>query len=199
MEAMESSVSFGVCRGREPEGPEGCSVGDPSSALRPEPGPGDGPGSDESRDASGAAAEPADAVHGPARSEVGQEQAAEMAERLAAVEASAEELRRMVDESERARCVDRELLVAGVVELDAARECVEAQVRDGATVLEAVSRVRERKPLFFAARGRAGVRATGIPAADREGDDTIDAIAEAASQTGDRGLLLRYLRLRRGG
>lgn len=137
------------------------------------------------------------------RVEAAEGRSAVMADRLAAVEAAAEDLRRIVGESERARQVDRELLIAGVVDLDAARELVDAQVREGATVLEAVSRVRERKPLLFAGGGRGGagggIRATSLPAAERHGPGRLGDVAEAARETGDRRLLLRYLRMRRGG
>lgn len=132
------------------------------------------------------------------RAERAEVRVAELGDRLGAVEAAAEDLRRMVGESERARQVDRELLIAGVVELEAARELVEAQVSEGSTVLEAVSRVRERKPLLFAGRVGGGVRATTLPALDGGPDGSLADVAEVARATGDRRLLLRYLRMRRG-
>lgn len=149
-------------------------------------------------DAPGALSEPADEHGWEARAGAAEERAAAMADRLAAVESAADDLRRMVGESERARQVDRELLVAGVVDLDAARELVEERVADGATVVEAVSRVRERRPLLFASRGRGGVRATSLPSGDGAGGGSLVDVAEAARETGDRRLLLRYLRMRRG-
>jgi len=144
-------------------------------------------------------AEGAEGADWRGRAESAEVRVAELGDRLGAVEAAAEDLRRMVSESERARQVDRELLIAGVVELEAARELVDAQVAEGATVLEAVSRVRERKPLLFAGRGGGGgVRATTLPAVEGGGDGSIVHVAEAARETGDRRLLLRYLRMRRG-
>jgi len=101
----------------------------------------------------------------------------------------------MVAQSEQARRVDRELLIAGVVDLDGARSLVDEQIAQGATVLEAVSRVRERRPLLFAPRARAP-RATVMPFTGASA--SVNDLAAAARQTGDRRLLLRYLRVRRG-
>ncbi len=134
------------------------------------------------------------------RAKVAEERVAELGDRLGAVEAAAEDLRRIVGESERARQVDRELLIAGVVDLDGARGVVEEQIAAGATVLEAVSRVKERRPLLFVTRAR-GIRATGVPAVEGGrglGARSVEDVAKAARETGDRRLLLRYLRMRRG-
>ena len=169
----------------------------------------------EETDAPGAPAEPADAQEeeqadagvqnatGPdwrARAEAAEERVAALGDRLGAVEAAAEDLRRIVSESEHARQVDRELLIAGVVDLEGARLLVEEQVAAGVSVLEAVERVKERRPLLFAvrARGGVGVRATAMPAVEREGSRPVAEVALAAQETGDRRLLLRYLRMRRG-
>jgi hypothetical protein len=120
-----------------------------------------------------------------------------LGDRLGAVEAAAEDLRRMVGEGERARRVDRELLIAGVVDLDGARALVDEHMAGGETVLEAVSRVRERRPLLFVTRAR-GVRATVLPVVEARGERSSDEVGAAARETGDRRLLLRYLRMRRG-
>ncbi|MFG0260541.1 MAG: hypothetical protein ACF8LK_09345 [Phycisphaerales bacterium JB041] len=195
---MESMESAGIGAQRE-TGWEYVGVLDESGAggagpgAEPAPGDADGQAGD---DAPGAPPEPADEHALRERAAAAEQRALAMADRLAAVEAAAEDLRRMVGEGERARQIDRELLVAGVVDLDAARALVEAQTGDGATVLEAVSRVRERRPLLFAARG-GGVRATSLPAGER-GGGTLGEVAAAARETGDRRLLLRYLRMRRG-
>lgn len=210
MEAMESAAVAGVqsetgwddaevldrvapenatpAAGPVPAGSDDPETPDPETHGPDTPGPGDEPG---------APPEPADDAEWRQRAAAAEQQTLAMADRLAAVEAAAEDLRRMVGEGERARQIDRELLVAGVADLDTARTLVEAQITDGATVLEAVSRVRERKPLLFAPRGRS-VRATTVPAGDRANGGTIGDIAEAARETGDRRILLRYLRMRRG-
>lgn len=152
----------------------------------------------EDGDAPGAAAEPADdAGDWRERAESAESRVAELGDRLGAVEAAAEDLRRIVGQSEKARQIDRELLIAAVVDLDGARALVEEQVAQGATVLEAVSRVKERRPLMFASRVR-GVRATAVPAGSEVASRAVHEVAAAARETGDRRLLLRYLRMRRG-
>ena len=206
MESMKSSAAVGVRSESEWEDAEvldEATAGSATPAAEPTPGGPDTPdthGSDTNgpTDEPGASPEPADEAEWRERAAAAEQQALAMADRLAAVEAAAEDLRRMVGEGERARQIDRELLIAGVVDLDAARTLVEAHASEGATVLEAVSRVRERRPLLFAARGRGGVRATSLPVTEREGDGTLGEVAEAARETGDRRLLLRYLRMRRG-
>lgn len=214
MEAMESTAAAGVQRetgwddaevldrvapenttpaaGPVPAGSDDPETPDPESHEPATHGPGDQPG-----DQPGAPPEPADDAEWHQRAAAAEQQTLAMADRLTAVEAAAEDLRRMLGEGERARQIDRELLVAGVADLDAARTLVEAQITDGATVLEAVSRVRERRPLLFASRGRS-VRATTVPAGDRANGGTMGDVAEAARETGDRRILLRYLRMRRG-
>ena len=206
MEAMETSAAVGV---RSEAGWDNAEVLDEAAtssataAAEPAPSGPDEPETHEPEthgtdDEPGALPEPADESEWRERAAAAELQALAMADRLAAVEAAAEDLRRMVGDGERARRVDRELLVAGVVDLDAARALVEAHTNDGATVLEAVSRVRERRPLLFSARGRGGVRATSLPAGERESGGTLGEVAEAARETGDRRILLRYLRMRRG-
>lgn len=119
----------------------------------------------------------------------------DLAERLAAAESAADELRAALADAERARRVDRELLIAGVVDLEGARAQVEARLTTGESVPEAVRRVRERSPLLFAGRGR-GPNPAALPASDTPGEPLAEAAAEAM-HTGDRRVLLRYLRLRR--
>ncbi|MFG0241988.1 MAG: hypothetical protein ACF8R9_04295 [Phycisphaerales bacterium JB054] len=201
MESMKSSAAVGVRSESEWEDAEvldEATAGSATPAAASAPGKPDEPDTHGPTDEPGASPEPADEAEWRERAAAAEQQALAMADRLAAVEAAAEDLRRMVGEGERARQIDRELLIAGVVDLDAARTLVEAHASDGATVLEAVSRVRERRPLLFAARGRSGVRATSLPVTEREGDGTLGEVAEAARETGDRRLLLRYLRMRRG-
>lgn len=216
MDAMETAavgeermrVEAGEMTNRSDEGErEGGGEGTLTPALS------QGEREQEEADAPGAPAEPADAVEDGepeaameahtvgadwrGRAEVAEERVAELGDRLGAVEAAADDLRRIVGESERARQVDRELLIAGVVDLDGARSLVDEQVATGATVLEAVSRVKERRPLLFVARAR-GIRATVMPAVEGGGVRSVDEVAIAARETGDRRLLLRYLRMRRG-
>jgi hypothetical protein len=152
------------------------------------------PGGPNAPDAPGAAPEPADDAWRQ-RAEAAETSVAALGDRLQAVESAASDLRRMLGQSEQSRQIDRELLIAGVVDLDGARRLVDERLAEGATVLEAVARVRERRPLMFAPRVR-GVRATAMPAGPAH--SAVDEAANDARETGDRRLVLRYLRVRRG-
>ncbi|MCC7387779.1 MAG: hypothetical protein IT431_03325 [Phycisphaerales bacterium] len=152
------------------------------------------PGGPGAPDAPGAAPEPADDAWRE-RAEAAETNVAAMGDRLQAVESAASDLRRMLGQSEQSRQIDRELLIAGVVDLDGARRLVDERLAGGATVLEAVARVRERRPLLFAPRVR-GVRATAMPAGPAP--SAVDEAANDARESGDRRLVLRYLRARRG-
>lgn len=146
-----------------------------------------------------------DAIHDwQARAENAQALAVELGDRLGAVEAAAADLQRMVKEAEQARAIERELLMAGVVDLQAAQGEVASLVEGGAAVMEAVMRVKEHQPRLFARRGVGGglgrLYATGIGMAEtgREvGDGSVASAAKVARESGDRRALLAYLQLRR--
>ncbi|MDX2148400.1 MAG: hypothetical protein SFZ23_12840 [Planctomycetota bacterium] len=99
------------------------------------------------------------------------------------------------------RQLERELSSAGAVDLDAARLLVEAQLDTGGATVDAralVAALRDRKPhLFGATQSR---RASAMaPAARVQGSpiEMLDDLAAEARASGDRSLLLRYLRARR--
>ncbi len=130
--------------------------------------------------------------------------AVELGDRLGAVEAAAADLQRMVREAEQTRAIERELLMAGVVDLQAASGEVASLVKGGAAVMEAVMRVKERQPRLFARRGVGGgigrLYATGIGMAETGrgvGDGSVASAARVARESGDRRALLAYLQLRR--
>ena len=126
----------------------------------------------------------------------GAEGASESLEGLAARLAEAE--RRATDalaELQRVRLereIDRELLRAGAADVEAARNALGDIAPDG--VAAAVADLRRSKPALFARRE--GVRASAASVA-RHGAGSIEELAAAARATGDRRLLLRYLRRRR--
>ena len=203
MEAMETSGAEGVRVGDEMEEVK---VQREEAERKSDP---DAPGQGDE----GVVAEPAD-EDWQARAVRAETQVAELGDRLGAVEAAAVDLQRMVKEAEQSRSIERELLVAGVVDLEDARGLVEAHVADGAGVMESVMRVKERKPLLFAQGGVRGgggmggrhgfgggeVRATlvGMREEGKErGDESIASAAKVARQSGDRRMLLRYLQMRR--
>ena len=206
MEAMETSGAEGVRVGDEME--EATVQREEAKEIEEaeRKSDSDAPGQGDE----GVVAEPAD-EDWQARAVRAETQVAELGDRLGAVEAAAVDLQRMVKEAEQSRSIERELLVAGVVDLEDARGLVEAHVADGAGVMESVMRVKERKPLLFA-QGGGGVggggrvfgggkvRATlvGMREEGREpGDESIASAAEVARQSGDRRMLLRYLQMRR--
>jgi hypothetical protein len=138
----------------------------------------------------------ADAVPHPSADPYSAEAAARLADRLASVEAAAADLRRMLEQSERDRAIDRELLARGVIDLDSARTLVEERLATGETTAEAVARLRERRPALFTTRPRT-LRATTPAASAGAPDASLSEVAHAARESGDRRLLLDYLRLRR--
>ncbi|MBK7405879.1 MAG: hypothetical protein IPJ41_14980 [Phycisphaerales bacterium] len=159
--------------------------------MPPEPNPLD-PGINP--DAPSSPPEPADS-HDPATAaRAAETHQAELADRLASVEALATDLRQMLEQAEHSRAIDRELLAGGVIDLDTARAAIEERVASGATITQSVAQLRERRPQLFAPRGRP-IRATTIAAAPAH--PILDDVAAAARETGDRRLLLDYLRLRR--
>ncbi|MEN0019378.1 MAG: hypothetical protein AAF747_00685 [Planctomycetota bacterium] len=114
----------------------------------------------------------------------------ELRTRLDAAGQAADDLRRSLDESKRARAIDLALARAGATDVAAARELIGS---DDSDVLAAVEQLRERRPGLFARAP--GLRVTG----GQMPRSSTKRAAHAARETGDRRLLLRYLRLRRGG
>ncbi len=107
-----------------------------------------------------------------------------------------------ITKAEQAREIDVALLRAGVVDLETARLVIEQELRSSAEggIGQAIERVRERKRFLFmpAATGLSSV-ATAMSPALRPSDSTLVEAAKRASQAGDRGSLLDYLRLKRKG
>jgi hypothetical protein len=126
-----------------------------------------------------------------------EERLRELEEKLAAVSRELEESRAALDASERRRQIERELVRADALDLETAVMLTEAAVSgmDEPDVASAVSELRRRKPFLFRAAG-AGVSAMG--AGPRGGMEVLDGAASAARASGERGALLRYLRLKRG-
>ncbi len=146
-------------------------------------------------DAPGAAPEPADEQSGwRTRADEAEVRLAEVAARLADAEAAANDLKSALTASARAGLIDVELVRAGAHDLAAARALVDPNADEP---VEAVRRVVASNPRLFARRGVRGL-ATGLaPAHNAASPRTREAIADAARQSGDKRLLLRYLRARR--
>lgn len=107
-----------------------------------------------------------------------------------------------ITKTEQAREIDVALLRAGVIDLETARLVIEHELGLSAEggVGQAVEQVRERKRfLFTPATGGTPSVASAMSPAMRASDSTLVDAAKRASQSGDRGSLLDYLRLKRKG
>ncbi|HYE03208.1 MAG TPA: hypothetical protein VD963_08225 [Phycisphaerales bacterium] len=133
------------------------------------------------------------------RAEAAAAQVAELSRRLARLEEDLAKARAALAESEQRRKVAQLLIEAGTTDMDAAAALIEKEIAGGATDLAALVReLRRRKPHLFApAREAHPGGAMSARWRPPPGDD-LEEIAGRAASTGDRALLLRYLRLRRG-
>jgi len=117
---------------------------------------------------------------------------ADLAARLAEAERRAGDALAELERVRLEREIDRELLRAGAVDTEAARNALGDVAQ--ASVAAAVAELRRARPALFARRE--GVRASAA-SVTRRGAESIEDLAAAARSTGDRRLLLRYLRRRR--
>lgn len=118
----------------------------------------------------------------------------ELEGQLGECETALAQARAALDEAELQRRIEQELIDAEALDLETARMLTEAAVSqmDEPDVGSAVAELKRRKPFLFGQGSRASAM-SGHVACSSEAED----VAELAKATGDRGLLLRYLRLRR--
>jgi len=137
-----------------------------------------------------------------ARADEAEERCEAHESRIAELESELRAAREAIDASERRREIDRTLGDADTVDLETARLLTEAAVAqmDEPDVAMAVEELRRRKGFLFHVEEPAptsrGVAMRPAPEAPTEREE-LDGLAERARQTGDRRLLLRYLRQRR--
>lgn len=171
--------------------------GEPDPRESPPPGPGETPS--EPTGSSGQGTTPGTADW-KSRAQAAEEKASRLEQELAAATASLADARRRLEASERRVRIDQELARAGTIEAESALLLVERELErnPGIDVAAAVAEVRRRKPVLFGdvatpekTRHRAMSPAT-------ENRDTTGDIAARARETGDRRLLMKYLRARRG-
>lgn len=117
--------------------------------------------------------------------------------RLEQIHEELAETRATLDDAERKRQAERLLAEHGALDLETAMLLTEAAVAqmDEPDVAAAVQELRARKPFLFARASHASVMSGH---AESEPDPIEDAAADARA-TGDRRVLLRYLRLKRTG
>lgn len=126
-------------------------------------------------------------------------------ERIAALEGELAQANESVKQVERRGQIDLELTAAKAVDLETARLLTEATISqmDEPDVSVAVRELCDRKPFLFAG-DRQGVHVGGVSMGPGyssgvgDGSHELESIASQARSSGDRGELLRYLRVRRG-
>jgi len=123
----------------------------------------------------------------------------ELASSLEELRSALDESRTMLIESERRRHVDSALTELRSVDLETARVMLEGSIggeADEGTIRKAAAELRRKKPFLFrsCATPSGGSSMGGRP---RRGADPLESHARAATETGDRKALMRYLRVRR--
>jgi hypothetical protein len=103
--------------------------------------------------------------------------------------------REALDASERRRTIERQLTEQGAIDLETASLLTEAAVAglDAPDLARAVADLKRRKPFLF----RSAPRRSAMAPEPGEGAPALESAAADARDSGDRGALLRYLRLRR--
>jgi hypothetical protein len=122
-------------------------------------------------------------------------QLSEIQRELDSTQALLTQAREALDASERRRTIERQLADEGAIDLETASLLTEAAVAgmEKPDLAKAVRELKARKPFLFRTFPRRSAM-SGEPASDGA---PLEHAAAAARDTGDRGALLRYLRLRR--
>jgi hypothetical protein len=126
-----------------------------------------------------------------------EERLADLDQRLSEANRLLEEARAALGSSERHRAIDRELVSQGATDMEIGAMMAEmaldaAPNTDIATI---VADLKKRKPFLFRTRTQS---ASAMAAATSASGAGLDQAAIEARQTGDRGAVLRYLRMKRG-
>jgi len=141
------------------------------------------------------------------RAQEAERRAGDLQRRVDELERTLASARESMDAVERRHAIDLALMEEGSVDLEASRLLTEMAVSamDEPDVSAAVAELRRRKPFLFRGTGRSALPVSGGAAmsgrgvqAGGAGDGGLADAAEAASASGDRAALLRYLRARRG-
>ncbi len=144
-----------------------------------------------------------EAAHWKTKAVHAQELVESLEKTLASMRTRLEETTAELSRSERRRAIDQALLESRTIDMDTSRVLIEQAMTDpGADrrprdVESAVRDLRRRKPHLFEI-SRAKVHASGVMADQEEVSEAALHRAADDARAGDRGALLRYLRLRRG-
>lgn len=127
----------------------------------------------------------------------GAEQVSGLEGKLREAEGELAKAREALGVSERTRAIERELAREGAVDVETAALLTEAAVAgmEKADVAAAVGELKRAKPFLFRAAAGRGSAMAGEPG---EGGGELEEAAAVARETGDRRVLLRYLRMKRG-
>lgn len=144
-----------------------------------------------------------EAAHWKTKAVHAQELVDSLEKTLASMRSRLDETMSELSRSERRQAIDRALVESRTIDLDTSRVLIEQTMTDPGTerrprdVESAVRDLRRRKPHLFEV-SRAKVHASGIMEDQEEVSEAALHRAADDARTGDRGALLRYLRLRRG-
>ncbi len=122
----------------------------------------------------------------------------ELQAKLDEVQSELERTRSAASESDQRRALELELALAEAQDIDTAvlvAQSVLAQM-DDPDVKAAVAELRQAKPFLFRASPTGSAMSSRVPAAAPGA--VLGDLADEARETGDRALLLQYLRARRG-
>ncbi|MEM9558995.1 MAG: hypothetical protein AAF995_01715 [Planctomycetota bacterium] len=148
------------------------------------------------------------------RAQEAERRAAELEARVAELEGELASAVASCEAAERRREIDRSLVEAGTIDLEAAALLAEAELSRMAEPDSAVAvdELRRSRPYLFSPGERGGARsgvgrlagattsaATGEAGDARASAAALGGLADEARLSGDRRALLRYLRQRRGG
>jgi hypothetical protein len=119
---------------------------------------------------------------------------------LAEIKATLDAAKQQLGQTERRSAIQRELQAAGAIDLDATMLLVEQALATGnpGDVPGAVNQIRAQKPVLFTAAPSAPALRHSSMSGAVDPQDRVGLLAAQARQTGDRRLLLSYLRARRG-
>ena len=123
---------------------------------------------------------------------------AELETKLRETEGALAQSREALDAAERRRTVERELAREGAIDVETAALLTEAAVAGmaKADLRAAIAELKRAKPFLF--RAASPPRSGAMAGASSDSPSTLDDAAAAARESGDRRVLLRYLRLKRG-
>ncbi len=133
-----------------------------------------------------------------ARALKAEEEVAQLQSELAQIKDTLAQARERLDTTQQQSLVQRELTAAGALDLESTTLLINRALESMPTpdVLAAVADLKQRKPMLFKQSPPPGPRISAMSGAV-DAPDPLGALASQARDSGDRRLLMRYLRARR--